>query len=413
MQGNIGDIIYLKSTDDTMLSTLQDLSGTKYEASLDSRSVRYKAKNIINPVDQEINETTTDKSKPVVSKNDMLLMPRGNALVFNSEVGYPNWNRGPSAMPYAYTLLDSHRLKDLSGEGLDKKGNYSQDTVPVPGAQQGGQDLLLKNIPNFTKIVKKRVDQARLTPKVVEKYKEAHNLTDFDLHQMDSDELAKDLMIGINDMLKYNQEQDAKGKAKQNALNKVVQSDDSAFNELLIQDSEAVEDDDPYRTQAQENEIYTNTRASQEVMEAQETATIYAQGTVSKNMLRNDHQTGLDLATAYGTTINLFKNDPNFVVDKAGNLFSSNHVLYISSKDDELAKMEKEADDDSNDSIERTQTGGKNVDADDEARFEVQPAFIKYLLKLPNWNSILNGRFDKAVYQAHMASENRTADNQS
>ena len=412
LQGNTSNIIYLKSTDDSMLEKLQALSGSRHEARQDSRTVQYNAKDIINPTDSKISENTTLKEEPVIKKNDMLLVPMGNAMVFGH--GNPIWNHNQTAMPFSYCVTTGHKLRDLGGHGADAHGDYTLATVPTTSNTY--EFNVLNNQPNFYKMVQKRVRQARLAPTILEQYKKVYGhdgkpLTDNDLSRMDQEELSKALMDGINEEIANEDKQKEILKENQNnGMANLSEADQAMFLNDATSGSFATPDADDYANEAEENKDFDNAYQDQEALAQVDGKPIYAQGQISKNMIRNmnDDVKGA-IAMAYNHLLNAFKNDNSgeFTVDNHGNLLynvgsDEDPVMFIESSSQDLAKLEEAADDPENKNVKKVDFNKQKGNVIDFAsQYVFTQDFKDYLISKNSWQDILGGRFDSQVAQAY------------
>ena len=73
VQGNTSNIVFLKSTDDTMIETLSKMSGVRHKTYTDSKTITRDMQAIIKMTQNEAKTsyTMTTKEEPVISYNDM------------------------------------------------------------------------------------------------------------------------------------------------------------------------------------------------------------------------------------------------------------------------------------------------------------------------------------------------------
>ena len=199
LEGNTSNILYIKSTDDSMLERLEGLSGTIHRLQYSSRTINRSQQPLLANVRDDIAVNQDFKEEPVISKNTMLLIPKANMMVFGK--GNPVWNGNQLSMPYSYQLLGNNKLMDF-----ENPVDYTLQTVPTTANTMDFD--ILNNQPNFIYYVKKRVDQAKIASKVRKLYKQRHSingrpLSESDLSRMDPEQLSKDLMRAINEQLAF------------------------------------------------------------------------------------------------------------------------------------------------------------------------------------------------------------------
>lgn len=190
VQGNTGNIIYLKSTDDSMLDTLEKMSGIKHEAYTDQKTVTEDAGAVAFKNESKVARVTTMKEMPVISNNDLKKIPQSNAIVFGK--GNPIWSRNQLIMPRSWALHDE-QLRDNDED-------YALDTVPTT-SNTDEFDVIL-NKPDFVKMLKKRVAQAKVAPGVRSDYYEVHNMEPDDEIRANPEEISKSFMEEINRRVK-------------------------------------------------------------------------------------------------------------------------------------------------------------------------------------------------------------------
>ena len=85
IQGNTSNIIYLKSTDDSMIETLSKMSGETHRANINqktvSRDVEAMAGNLT-ANEGKISYNMSTEKVPVISTNDLAFIGERNSIVF-------------------------------------------------------------------------------------------------------------------------------------------------------------------------------------------------------------------------------------------------------------------------------------------------------------------------------------------
>lgn len=404
-----------------MLETLQALSGTTHRSYRDNKSVTLDARRQFNQADSKVTMSTSVKEMPVISKNDMLLVPKGNMMIFGK--GYPIWNRNQTSMPFAFAL-HKNELRDF-----DHNTEYTLATVPT-AASTSDFDIL-GNQPDFFKMVTKRVDQARLSAKIRQRYKEAygkpdHPLTEFDLKRIDTDVLADQLMAGINEQYylqlhpekknDLNNGKDQKGQQVTGMdqdtqdIQNMTDEETMALAQLANAQSEGTkttgQDLLERRARAIENAGQENTA----VIEAtnkydrkheERTRKIYGGGRIS----REDFDTGDtrdNVATAYVAAlkdIQRFGRDQGFIVDNDGSLIYNGQV-FIRSQANSLQALLNSS---NTLSLPGSQSKAK---VDPAALVEVTPQFISWIVQQDSLARIGSGVFDNELGRAFVRREN-------
>lgn len=192
LQGNTANIIYLKSNDDSMLDTLIGLGGVRHESRQSSKNFSTHLKSLPGKSDgsgDSVSYTISTSEVPVISKNDMLFIQQGNAMTFRLGEN-PIWSKNQLAMPFAYAL---------HAKLFKEAPKYSLLTVPTPSNTDEFQ--ILENIPDWTAMVEKRVRQAKISLKMMERYQDAYGLGPDDLQKLDSELVSIDVMEAVNEQL--------------------------------------------------------------------------------------------------------------------------------------------------------------------------------------------------------------------
>lgn len=411
LQGNVGNILYIKSTDDSMLQILEQLSGKMYRIEHDSQTISNDMYKVINRTDGKLSQNRTVKEVPVITKNNMLQVTRGDLMVFGKSGGNPIWDTNQCAMPYAFQLLDSNPLEDFS----DPK-SYTLRTVPTTANTMDFD--MLNNIPNFIHMVSKRVQQAKLVEHKTELFKQTHfihsrQLDDDDLSKMDVEELSKEIMRAVNEQLAF----DNNLKVSTNHINENV-SDDDLMGSDDPADSVTVSGDSAITegliNSAEENTEFIKEAANAQKIQDQRDEAQYAEGTVSKHELLYERTNELReiLGAAYVQEIDAFKADSRFTVDDDNNLYMGQTLMIKNAVDDLKTATEhfgaindgSNSDDDSSQDLSGLLAGGTEDDSSVLApgmNVEIQPAWFDFLAGLPDWGSLANGNYDKAVANAY------------
>ena len=137
----------MKSTDDSMLDTLQKMSGTTHKSYIDSKTVTMDKQRLFMQVESKLSYTVTTKEVPVIMYNDMAFIAERNSIVFRAG-DPPVWNRNQTILPMSWRLF-----KDtIVHAGHD----YSLQTIPTLSSALDFD--VRKNQPDFMSMIEKRKD---------------------------------------------------------------------------------------------------------------------------------------------------------------------------------------------------------------------------------------------------------------
>lgn len=192
VQGNASNIVFLKSTDDDMLKTLETMSGIKHVSRADSKTLTSNMGNItdLNRNEDKISHNIATKEEPVISFNDMAFIPDRNSMVFRAGDS-PIWNRQEMILPMSWRLFQN----TIVNPGHD----YSLQTIPTLSTAMDFD--VRKNQPDFNHWFNKRLSQMTYVDEAIEKYKSLHGYTDRDVELLDPDIYADDIMRIINSLM--------------------------------------------------------------------------------------------------------------------------------------------------------------------------------------------------------------------
>ena len=368
LQGNTGNIIYLKSTDDSMLSTLEGLSGTRHKAYTDSKTVTTDLDSMVGQNDGKISRTTTTREEPVISKNDMLFVQPCNSMVFGK--GHPIWSKNQTALPMAYKLHETQlRDTDTLPKGERK---YALNNVPTTTNTDGFN--ILKNKPDFMKMVSKRVAQARLAPAITETYEK------FIKEDVEKDRKATEIMRNVNEHLANEKE----------SGNDIVEQQEEGLKHTQ-EESDVVKEGEKYKAEVRDWAVKR-----------------YGQGTISRNDLREYPRMGgnyrkdmdIVIAEVYEQCKGYFKTDSKFQM-KGDTLLDKDGQVFIRERSESVGNLyESSRNQDSNIKAIPENEGGFTDDVKDVTsamKYEIRNEFYDYLCELSTWKEVAGGHFDKLM----------------
>ena len=191
VQGNTSNIIFLKSTDDAMLDTLQKMSGTTHKVYKDSKTVTRDNAKPFMANEAKVSYTMSVKEVPVISYNDMAFIPMCNSIIFRAG-NSPIWNRNETALPMSWRLFANTIIQPGK--------EYSLQTIPTLSSALDFD--VRKNQPNFIAMWEKRRDQFVQVDDAVEAYMSAYHYKEADVMQLDPDNYSDDIMQIVNQVIK-------------------------------------------------------------------------------------------------------------------------------------------------------------------------------------------------------------------
>lgn len=388
VQGNTANIVYLKSTDDSMIETLEKMSGKRHVAYTDSKTVTKDMERVLKfgNVEGKVSYTMNTKEEPVISYNDMAFIESQNSIVFSAG-NSPMWNQNEMALPMSWRLFQNT---------IQQPGKkYSLQTVPTLSTALDFD--VRRNQPDFGEMLKKRMHQAELVEECREKYMTAYDYSDADVVRLDPDEYADDVMELVDSAMR-------EGAAE--AMGGDVSPDQIDPEELASMQAGMDFEDDI----AQRELVAVQERKMEDFARKR-----YAGKRVSREMLV--HPTSKDdeihagalrspldeeIVEAYKSARpHLERDADHFVVGGDGSLRGRDGSVYISRNDESAAMSTLK------DSFEDESARVFSEDGDFEALqgFTVHPSFYEFLAEQETWQGLARGEFEKAMASAMRAND--------
>jgi type IV secretory pathway TraG/TraD family ATPase VirD4 len=377
VQGNTSNIVFLKSTDDSMLDTLQKMSGTKHRAYTDSKTVTKDMERMLMQTEGKVSYTMSVKEEPVISYNDMAFISERNSIVFRAGDS-PVWNRNETILPMSWRLF-----KDT----IEHAGHeYSLQTIPTLSSALDFDVRL--NQPDFTKMLAKRMAQAERSAEAKELYQTAYGYSEYDISRLDPDVYSDEVMGLIESMTL-----EERGIDPQNMEEFDADAYESSF---MINDDEYQANTDVLEAIAKGNE-----------KKAQMGQRIYASTLISRDMLvKSDgsamaHTLDTELVAAYKAARPHLETDTeHFSVGGDGSLRSRDgSVTYISKQDESEALRDAHAA--AQDEQSRVFAEGDLAAMEAQfagiGTFEVHSEFYEFLASLDTWAGLARGEFDREM----------------
>ena len=404
VQGNTSNIVFLKSTDDSMLETLSKMSGIRHKAYKESKTITQDQGAMVKMTKTEgkVSYTMTLKEEPVISYNDMAFISERNSIVFRAGDS-PIWNRNETILPMSWRLFKNTIIHPGK--------TYSLQTIPTLSTAMDFD--VRKNQPNFRKMLEKRMEQAYAAAEAQKEYQEAYGYSDYEIEQLDPDVYSDEIMDMICTALSPEEVREA---IASNADGLAEKEDNGEYQEMFDymygnQDkgsSKFTVEQDIYNEFAtiEENKEQQNAinEAAAKYGVADAMKLRYAGGQISRDMIVSptgvSHSLDEAIIRVYKNIRGLMDSDDEYFIARNGHLYSLDGKLYIKNltSQDNLDQLNEDIHDENS----RAFADGDlhKDDAQAIGSYEVKDAFLKYLCTFPGPWPFADGEFD-----ARMASE--------
>lgn len=364
IQGNVADIIYLKSTDDSLIDTLTKLSGVTHE--IDSnRSITENEGAVAFGTEAKVTLSQSVKERPLIQSNDLLFMPPSNAVVFRAGDN-PIWNRNETALPQSRIL---HK-----GTIIHPGHKYTLQNVPSLSNVLNFDER--KNVPDFRKMLDERIEMALYADEAIEKYSQAYGYREDDILRLDPDNYADDIIELIYECRTAGFEDD-------------------------------MEEPEEIQHVEFDNVEFIEEKAKSDRLIAERQVKKFAGGQLAiENLIGESgavrHTIDNVLRKAYTASRYELAQDRKHFIVEGQNLKGADGALYISCVNDEDRATRELLREAGQDASTRTYVDG-DIEDDYESNYVVQDAFIKFLAGLPTWKELGNGKFEQEA--ARIVSE--------
>jgi len=375
VQGNTSNIIFLKSTDDAMIDTLQKMSGTRHVVYRDSKTVTKDVEKIlrIGSVEGRVSYTMAAREEPVISYNDMAFISERNSILFRAGDS-PVWNRNETILPMSWRLF-----KDT----LIHPGNdYSLQSIPTLSSVADYD--VRRNQPDFFNMLETRILQAVYAEDAKRKYQEAFDYTDIDISRLDPDVYSDSIMEVINESI----------------------ANDYMETVFMDMGDEGTAWYDNNISSYEENLQIQQEISSAEARQKERQLKRYAGGLLS----REDLGPALDneIIGAYLECSRAMHADyNNFSTGEKGSLVSSDgKTSYIIRVSSDSAQQIEEYE---NTARVHQEPGAISEVANwGQGSYQVTPEFYQFLGSLASWQELVNGRFDSEVARLYRRKEDES-----
>lgn len=379
VQGNVSNIVFLKSTDDSMLDTLQKMSGTTHRSYTDSKTITRDTEAIFKNItanEGKVSYTMTTREVPVISYNDMAFISERNSIVFRAGDS-PIWNRNETILPMSWRLF-----KDT----ITQPGkSYTLQTIPTLSSAL--EFDVRKNQPDFGKMLEKRMKQAVVSEQAKAVYQEVFQYSDYQIEQLDPDDYSDDIMVIINSLIRERAGV-VEGEAEDDF-------DDAFFD-----------DDEDIMGLAEDNteqlEATAHAMAEKEARREKK----FAGNMLSPDDLVNgsgvgQHQYDNDIIRVYTDIKGDMWNDKNYFTVRNGDLCGTDGTVYIRSKSasSDLAALNEAAKDQDSRVFSEGDVNPNELKA--FGSFEVTDAFYQFLAELDAW-TFAKGKFEQGMKRVMM-----------
>lgn len=368
---NTSDLIFLKSTDDSMIETLQKMSGTTHKAFKDSKTVTKDMEKLFMQNEGKVSYTMSVKEIPVISYNDMAFISERNSIVFRAGDA-PIWNRNETILPMSWRLLR---------DTIKQPGkSYTFQTIPTLSSAKEFDRR--KNQPDFGKMVDKRMAQAIAAENAKSAYQSIYDYSDTDIERLDPNLYANEIMEVINTSLQENVEETDE-----------EQADDDYDAYLEQQESMSA--------QAERNVEQERATAAIQAQQAEADKKRFANKMLSQNDIAPNgvpnHSFDNDIIKAYIEVRGSLEQDRVNFMGKDGSLYSSDGMTpYIikESMSDNLNTLNDAAKD--KDKRVFSEEDVKEEDIKSFGTYTVTDEFLDWLSKQSSWR-FARGAFEREL----------------
>ena len=391
VQGNTSNIIFLKSTDDSMIDTLSKMSGVKHVTYTNSKTITkdIAAVTSFSKNEDKVSYTMSTVEEPVISCNDMLFIPPCNSILFRAGDS-PIWNRNETALPMSWRLFTN----TIVNPGKD----YSLMTVP---SLSTAKDFDIKqNQPNFTKLFEKRIRQAGYAKQAVRFHKVAYGYTDDQINRLDADVYADEIMEIISGLT-------------QPDIDMTVREDESEnskelLNQLSTEDRKDIDDEAISKQTAKNTELDAALQSDMIKKHEEEQKKIYARGQISKSDLYDSVEGRITasvnirmaISSIFTRRRNDFANDTKyFIINANGDLCATDGTVYITKdvNDAEIAAAKRAISDEDARAFAESEQDAEFAGADN---YYVTPDFYKFLCSFNGPWPFMKGAFEEQMASA-------------
>ena len=419
---NTSNIIYLKSTDDSMIETLTKMSGTTHRVYRDSKTVTRDVEKLMLQVEGKVSYTSTAKEEAVITYNDLAYLPERNSIVFRAG-DQPIWNRNETALPMSFRLFKT-KIEHYGHE------EYTLQTIPTLSTAIDFD--VRQNQPDFGLMLETRLDQASHVETAAETFAKAYGYSAFDIERLDPDVYADEvldivrMLMGEAIVLQTSDVDNDDRFDDDDAFGNEAESTSAGTIDMRKRPEVAENIDEKMAEREQraraleasatKNEDLDKEMEAKNRMRAESDKRLYAKGELSRNMLHDtvmgEVMTSFDkaLVMAFLECKSALNADPKFKVTEDGELYGRDGTPFITvngsvqrahDQNQQDAQMLDESAQDPDARVYAEEKMKRNVyDVAESDLYTVHVAFKKYLCEFDTWDDIADGRFDAEVAHA-------------
>lgn len=336
VSSNTAVFMYLISNDTGMLEELSKQAGTKHVSRAQQKTVGKTVGSMVDTFDDNVSYQYGTEEEPLFSVNELMSFTNGESMVLStvhrkdnsggSVRPNPIHNTRETLMPMAYALHQKGHNSPVFKRALQNAEVATSST---------DRDVY-QDIPNFTKLLDRRMEQATRTPSVTKRYMEKNNLTEDDLINKDKDEMSESIMRMVNLEIDIANT----GKIKEEDLSHVndqekeILTDEEKVDKFDISSSEYQVDESEHIYQGEIQEA----RETEQKKHDEENSLVYLDQNVSLSHLK---QTGL-IQTLLGQALYESKLNPNKINTNIYDFELEGNMKRIYFKDSDILVAEYE-----------------------------------------------------------------------
>jgi hypothetical protein len=382
-----------------MIETLSKMSGTRHRTYTDSKTITKDMQAILKMTQNEgkASYTMTTKEEPVISYNDMAFISERNSIVFRAGDS-PIWNRNETILPMSWRLFKT----TITQPGKD----YTLQTIPTLSTAMDFD--VRKNQPNFSKMLEKRMSQAYIAGEAMKNYQEAYGYSDYEMSQLDMDNLSDEIMDLIYSELNPDEvknviNNNVEGKKDDTTDEELEEMFDYMFSNQDTKNSNFTVEQDIYNEfdtiEDNPDQAAATANAAAKVKDAETLR--YAGKMISRDMIisKMGVNHGLDeaIVRVYKDIRGRMEKDTEYFTVVNGNLCGIDGQVYIKNQTgtDHIETINEAAKDEHSRVFAKNDMS--NADAKAIGSFVVTDAFLRFLITFPKAWPFADGEFESRM----------------
>lgn len=360
IEGNVTNIIFLKSTDDEMIEALSKKSGVTHKSFVDSKTVNVNQSKVWMRNESQVTYSVQTSEVPVIKTNDLRMLAQQNSIVFRAAEP-PVWNRNQTFLPMAYQLY---------ADTIIHPGHeYTLQTIPTQS--EAIHFNVKENQPDFGAMFNKRMKQAMVVKTAKQTYKDVYGYSDDEIARINEDLYADEIMTIVNAILKEQESDSDDGQPQEIAYS-------NAKENASVLEQQAI-------AQAQMDAIDRQNKRR------------YLDGMITSEDLFNGvnacHDFDPMIIKAFlECRVQMAQDKDHFYLQGRSLYDETGDLLYIRYVADEKKKFQDAA----KDPLKRVYAEGSITGNDITDQYEVTDDFYAFLASLETWD-FANGAFEKTM----------------